>query len=55
MVSWTVAGTTDTAMTAYIAERLAQDNVTVTLDQAVMELLAIGVKIKNHGGAFGTV
>lgn len=52
MADWTVSSANDTAMTAYIAERLAQDNATVTLDQAIAELLAIGMKIKNHGGRF---
>ena len=39
MTSWTVSTANGTNMTAYIAYRLAQDNVTVTLDQAIAELL----------------
>jgi hypothetical protein len=55
MVGWTVQAATNTAMTAYIALRLAQDGATVTLDQAIMELIAIGSKIHDHGGVFGTL
>jgi hypothetical protein len=40
MVSWTVSSNNDTAMTAYIALRLAQDNVTLALDDALAELLS---------------
>lgn len=39
MASWTVSSGNDTNMTAYIAYRLAQDGATVTLDQAIAELL----------------
>jgi hypothetical protein len=62
MTSWTVTTANDTAMTAYIAMRLAQDKVTVTLDQAIAELLMIGginqsatksgPTVKNHGNRF---
>jgi hypothetical protein len=63
MVGWTVSSNNDTAMTAYIAMRAAQDHVTVTLDQAIQELLAMGgidqsVKgntmygMKSHGNRF---
>jgi len=40
------------AMTAYIAMRLAQDGVTLTLDQAIAELLVIGSMVKNHGNKY---
>jgi hypothetical protein len=60
--TWTVTTANDTAMTAYIAMRLAQDRATVTLDQAIAELLLIagvnqagtisGPTIKKHGGKF---
>lgn len=60
--NWTVTSLNDTAMTAYIAMRLAQDGATVTLDQAIAELLMIGginqaavssahCPIKNNGNA----
>jgi len=62
MVSWTVSTENDAAMTAYIAMRLAQDEVIVTLDQALAEMLMIsgmnqaatrsGPTIKNHGNKF---
>jgi hypothetical protein len=42
MVSWTVSSNNDTAMTAYIAMRAAQDHVTLTTDQALAELLMMG-------------
>jgi len=42
MTSWTVTTANNTAMTAYIAMRLAHDGATVTLDQALAELLMIG-------------
>ncbi len=42
MVDWTVSDENDTAMTAYIAMRLASDGFVVTLDQAIAELLMIG-------------
>ena len=40
MVSWTVSSNNDTAMTAYLALRLAQDGVTLALDDALAELLS---------------
>jgi hypothetical protein len=52
IVSWTVSTENDTAMTAYIDMRLAQDGVTLTLDQAIAELLAIGSMVKNHGDKY---
>jgi hypothetical protein len=62
MVGWTVTAENDTAMTAYIAARLAQDGATVTLDQAIAELLLIGginqaatvsgPSVRQHGGRF---
>jgi hypothetical protein len=39
-------------MTAYIATRLAQDGVALTLDQAIIELLVIGSMGKNHGNKY---
>jgi len=39
MSTWTVTATNDTNMTAYMAYRLAQDGIVLTLDQAVAELL----------------
>jgi hypothetical protein len=39
-------------MTAYIAIRLAQDGVMLTLDQAIAELLVIGLMVKNHGNKY---
>lgn len=52
MVSWTVSTENDAAMTAYIAMRLAQDNGTLTTDEALAELMTIGSKIKSHGNKF---
>ena len=52
IVGWTVSTENDTAMTAYIAMRLAQDGVMLTLDQAIAELLVIGLMVKNHGNKY---
>jgi len=65
MATWTVSSTNDTNMTAYIAYRAAQDGATVTLDQALAELLLMaGIPhdagstsqnspgIKTHGNYF---
>jgi hypothetical protein len=41
MATWTVSTANDTNMTAYLAYRLAQDGITVTLDQAIAEILLI--------------
>jgi hypothetical protein len=42
MVDLEVSSNNDTAMTAYIAMRLAHDGVTLTIDEALAELLLIG-------------
>jgi hypothetical protein len=58
-----VTDANDTAMTAYIAMRASQDHVTITRNQAIQELLAMGgidqsVKgntmygMKSHGNRF---
>lgn len=65
MATWTVSANNDTTMTAYIAARLAQDGATITLDQAITELLSIagiqygtpactisGPGVRTHGGRF---
>jgi uncharacterized protein YaiI (UPF0178 family) len=61
--SWTVSTANDTAMTAYIAMRLAQDNTVVTKDQAIAELLLMAgidqsvrgwspIQVKQSGNRF---
>lgn len=47
-----LADATGTAIDAYRAVRLAQDAVTVSQDQAVVEALVIATRIKNHGNSF---
>jgi hypothetical protein len=52
MASWTVSSDNDTAMTTYRALRLAQDNVTLTTDEALAEMFTICSAIKHHGNKF---
>jgi hypothetical protein len=64
MADWTVSANNNGAMTAYIAMRLAQDNVVLALDDALNELLShAGIAqdgtastdrggIHEHGGRF---
>lgn len=47
--TWTVTDGNNTNMTAYIAYRAAQDGATVTLDQAIAELLLMA-GIPSSGG-----
>ena len=52
--SWTMTDANDTAMTAYIAMRAAQDHHTVSRDQAVAELLLMaGVTQAGTSGVHG--
>ena len=46
--------TTQALLTAYKAERAAQDGVTVSDDQAINELLVIGKYVKTHGNRFSS-
>lgn len=62
MVSWTVSADNDAAMAACIAMRLAQDGATISIDDALAEMLLIagidqngntsGPSVKQHGGRF---
>ena len=53
--TWTMTDANNTNMTAYIAMRLAQDGIVVSIDESVAELLArAGIPRTGGGTSHGT-